>query len=207
VSRFFVVVPREPQPLPMNLEIPPANCGVHGFAFHADGRPFAKAEISVFRANPAGWIDATGPHTVTNADGEFEFAALAKGDHAVVVSGQPNEAPGVARFVASDSYPEVEVHSSLGRATLFRILGKPTDRVTPPNPQFQILDSTGLVLEDLHSHWASVSKSPEAVTLRLEDGHYTVIVERYGFRQARLEFDVPRESFDIPLALQESEAK
>jgi hypothetical protein len=200
-------VPKIPQTDPMIVEIPPAKAGVHGFAYHADGRPFAKAEISVFRATRDGWVDTTGPLTVTNPDGEFEFDALAKGEHVIVLSGQPEEAPAVAHFVASDPHPELEIRTSVGRSTRFHILMKLPPDAPPADPQFRILDRNGFTLENLHSHWASVSKSPDEVTLRLEDGHYTVIVGRPGFREKRIEFDVPRETLDIPLEPVDGDSK
>lgn len=207
VGRVMVDVPSRPQQRPLAIELVPARAGVRGVAYHFDGRPFPRAEIHVFRRDSERWVDASGPRTVTNDDGAFEFDQLAIGEHVVVVSGQPEESPGVSSFLASISPPDVDVRTSAGRSVRFRILGKQRDRATPPNPEFRIFDRNGVLLEDLKSHWSEVSKSPEEATLRLDDGHYTVLVTRYGFREARIEFDVPRESLDVPLEWVDSEAK
>ena len=203
----FVDVPKEPRPEPMIFEMPPAKAGVHGFALHSDGRPFARAPISVFRRTPGGWVDSTGPETLANPDGEFEFDALGKGEHVAVLSGMPDEAPSVVRFVASDPFPDVELRASVGREIRIRVVAKPKKGPPATRQDLQILDREGLQIEHLHSDWDAGSASPDEISLRLDDGHYTVTVERNGYAETRLDFDVPRESLDVPLEPLDSVSK
>lgn len=199
LSLFAVPVAEKEAAEPVTLEVAPSNAGVHGFAFHADGRPFAKAGLSLFRASPAGFVDYTVGPTAANTEGEFEFEPLAKDEHVLVVSGQPDEAPGVARFVAAEPFPDVEVRTTAGHATRFHVAAEPIPNATPAT-EFAIVDASGLVLEDLGAKWSRLASSPDDVTATLADGHYAVRASRLGYRVARVEFDVPaKETVEVPL--------
>jgi hypothetical protein len=186
---YFTDVPETESREPRRVEVPPVRGGVRGVALHADGSPCAKMRVSTFRPSADGMLEASVP-TVTNADGEFEFASLAKGEHFVVVTGQPVEAPGITRFEVADPYPEIELRATTGHATSFRLLSKPSPRARP-TPHFRIFDESGVTVENLGGVWDQLSKSKDEITVTLADGHYSVAVDRAGDREARVEFDVP----------------
>jgi hypothetical protein len=135
-------------------------------------------------------VDVSRGDCVANGDGEFEFESMAAREHVVVVSGQPDEAPGVVRFVPSDPAVEVEVRTLAGTVVHFH--------VSPPPPvgdrrvaTLRIVGEGGLVLEDSDLTRALRSDQPDAFVATLATGHYTAQVERPGFRPASVEFDAP----------------
>jgi hypothetical protein len=199
LSIFILDVPKDPSLEPTVLEVPRAVAGVRGIVTHADGRPFAKESLSIFRVAPQGLVN-TGRVVVTNPDGEFEFDALAKGDHVLVASGMPDDAPVAVRFAAADPFPEIEVRVARGPRTRFLIRGKPTTTGAPV-PSFRILDRDGVTLEDLHRDWDRWSDSHDEIVVPLQRGHYAVVARREGFGETRVEFDVPApgDAVEIPL--------
>jgi hypothetical protein len=205
-SRYSLVVPRDPARSPTTFEVAPAVARLHGFAFRSDGGPHAKAEITLLRATPAGWIDATAELTMTNADGEFEFAAVAAGAHAVIVSGLPDEAPGIARVVASAPQVEVEVRTAPGRLVHFQLGWKASELPKPPATTITLLDRDGLPIVRLNNYLADKHSAPlDSLMLPLADGPYSVHVTSWGFRDAHLDFAVPRDSIEIKLEQRDDE--
>jgi hypothetical protein len=188
-SVFPLDVPAEPAAEPATLELTPANAGVRGVVLHADGRPFAKAPLTLYRITPAGLVDTSGQPTVANGDGEFEIGPVAKGDHVLVVSGQPDEAPSVTRFVAADPYLDVEVRTAAGHATRFRVAA-PSARDAAP-PSLRIVDRDGVVLEELGERGAPPAGSAGDLSATLRPGRYTLVAACDGCRDAHVEFDVP----------------
>jgi hypothetical protein len=183
--------PAAPAAAPLIIEAPPAAKTVHGFALHADGRPLAKAALAVFCRTDAGIIDATTQPTVTSEEGEFECAGLAKGEHLLVVSAEPEEAPAAGRLVASDGVTEVELKTSLGVATSFRLVTKPEVAHDWKIRCFRLSDRSGLALVRPRCDWPKLTSSNDAIVLALAPGRCTVDVQPPHFREAKLEFDVP----------------
>jgi hypothetical protein len=202
-----VDVPREPSTSPMVMEMSPARSGVHGFVLRSDGRPLRRATLTVYGRSGSDWHEETGPLTRANADGEFEFDRLTKGDHVLVVSAQPDESPGVGRFVASDPFPELAVRTAPGRTVRFRVVAPPTSGQVVQGG-FRILNGDGLVVEDLTGRWSSLASSDHEIALKLEDGHYTADFQRLPYLPTRFEFDVPAaKDVEIPLTLPPDRAK
>ena len=123
-------------------------------------------------------------------EGEFELSGLAKGEHFVVVSAEPEEAPGVARFVASDQGTDVELRTSVGVKTSFKLVTKP-ENGTWDLPYFCISDANDLTLFCPRFDWPKLAQSSDAIVLSLLPGHYTVTAQPRHFREAKVEFDVP----------------
>jgi RNA polymerase sigma factor (sigma-70 family) len=200
-------VPKEPAQEPRTLEVPRASSAVRGVVLHPDGHPFAKDSISLYRRSPTGWIDVCVEDTVTNLDGEFEFPSLARGEHVVVASGQGDETPGIARFTATETPADVEIHTVRGRATRFRI-SPSASPAGAPETRFRILDDSGVILEDLDRNPGMLVQPPDDLSVALADGRYTALVSRAGFRERRLAFDVPAgDAIVIPLEPLDARAK
>jgi hypothetical protein len=196
---FDLLVPEGTQDSIPSLEVPRIEAGVRGVVFHSDGRPFAKAQITLYRVTPDGLNDTTGDDISTNPDGEFEFKWLAKGEHVLVVPGTETEAGGITRFVASDPFPEIEVHCATGSATRLRIDATPTAG-DPPDTRLRILDHDGVIVEDVHRGWVAKKRSLDEFTTTLRTGRYTAVVGRDGYRDNSIEFEVPaRGAIDILL--------
>lgn len=203
-TRFILNVRRRPDHQPITLEVAPAVTRLHGFAYRSDGRPISKAEVEVLRATPDGWIDATTFPFVTNADGEFELAAVAAGEHAVVISGLTDEAPGIVRFVPSEATTEIQVRTTPGRTVHLRLRWKAADLGAHPPTTLAILDQHGLPVVRLNNFQSGSNTMPlDSATLHLDDGRYTIDVESEGYRNAIVDFDVPRELLEILLEPQE----
>jgi len=199
-SRLSVEVPREPERSPTTFEVAPAVARLRGSALRSDGRPAAKAEVTLLRATPNGWIDATAGTTITNADGEFEFAAVAAGAHAVIVSGLPDEAPGVARVDAAAPQVEVEVRTTPGRLVHFQLSWKASELPKPPATTITIVDRDGLPIVRLNNYLEDKHSSPlDSLMLPLVDGPYSVRVTSWAFRDAHVDFAVPRDSIELLL--------
>ncbi len=206
-AQRFVDVPAVPSAEPLILEVPPAARIVRGVARHADGRPLARAALSVYRSTPEGIVDATTQPTVTSDEGEFEIAGLAKGEHFVVVSGEPEEAPVVTRFVASDQVTDVELRTSVGVTTSFKLVTKP-ENGTWDLPYFRISDASDLTLFCPRYDWPKLTKSSDSIVLSLLPGHYTVTAQPPHFRESKLEFDVPAPGVvEIPVEPNEAPKK
>jgi hypothetical protein len=189
-SLFPVVVPDVATKEPVTIDVPRSDAGIRGTVLHADGSPFAKANVTVYRVTPTGLVDASGTNLATNADGAFQFNLLAKGEHVVVVAGPPDEAPGVARVVATAPFTPVEIRTVVGHATRFRIVAVPRDE-EPATTRYRILDGDGVVVDDPHRNWSNATSTFDEFAATLRAGRYVVVVERDGFRDRRLEFDVP----------------
>lgn len=197
-SRLSWEATREPSATPMTFEIAPAVARLHGFAFGSDGRPLRRADVALFRATPQGWIDAMREVITTNGDGEFEVDAVAAGEHAVIIAGDENEAPGVVRFFASAPAVEVEVRSTPGRPVDFRFHWKGGEPGKSPPTSLTIRDRHQLPVIRLANHIAGADVVPlEALTLRLEDGPYSAFLTSWRFGDVAFEFDVPRDSIDV----------
>jgi RNA polymerase sigma-70 factor (ECF subfamily) len=206
-AQRFVDLPAVPAAEPLILEVPPAARIVRGVARHADGRPLARAALSVYRSTPEGIADATTQPTVTSDEGEFEFSGLAKGEHFVVVSAEPEEAPVVARFVASDRVTEVELRTSVGVTTAFKLVTKP-ENGTWDLPYFRISDASDLTLFCPRYDWPKLTRSSDSIVLSLLPGHYTVTAQPPHFRESKLEFDVPAPGVvEIPVEPNEAPKK
>jgi hypothetical protein len=204
---FDVLVTEGPQESIPSLEVPRIQAGVRGVVFHADGHPFAKAPLTLYRVAPDGLNDTTGDDISTNPDGEFEFKWLAKGEHVLVVPGTESEAGGITRFVASDPLPEIEVRCASGSATRLRIDATP-QAGDPPDTRLRILDHDGVIVEDVHRGWVAKKRSLDEFTTTLRAGRYTALVGRDGYRDNSIEFDVPaRGAIDILLIPVESRSK
>jgi len=187
---FHVDVPDERQGEPPTLEVPRAVGGVRGVVLRADGRPASKARLTVYRVTTEGLSDATGPGVATNPDGEFEFASLSKGDHVIVVHGMPDEAPATARFTAADPPPEIEIRVGPGSPARFQFEPKLTGRGSLET-RLTILDRDGVPVDSSYSEWKVEKLTFDERSVLLRDGHYTAVAECEGFRERRLEFDVP----------------
>jgi RNA polymerase sigma-70 factor (ECF subfamily) len=187
---YPIVVPEAEPKEPITLEVPRARAGIRGTVLHADGRPFARSFVSVYRVTPGGLIDASAMNLATNDDGEFQFNSLAQGEHVVVASGTPDEAPGVLRVVAEAPFTPVEIHTVAGQATRFRILAEASSEDSPVT-QYRIEDGDGVVVDDPHRNWSTSSGTFDELSATLRSGRYVLVVERRGYRARRLEFDVP----------------
>jgi RNA polymerase sigma factor (sigma-70 family) len=189
-GRFVTTVPETKQPQPYVVELLPDRGGVEGVVQHADGKPFRKARLTLYRATPDGWVDESGMVTFSNPDGRFLFPSVAKGDHVIVASGLPDEAPAVARFVVEDSAPKIRLRCSPGTSTVFRVNASPQP-ATPPETRFLVVDRSGVVLDDTRRAWPPAVLSRNDWTTVLPDGRYSVVVDRRGCREAKVDFDVP----------------
>jgi len=199
-SRFSVEVAREPARSPTTFEVAPTAARLHGFARRSDGKPNAKAEVMLLRASQTGWVDANVEPTLTNADGEFEFAAVAAGEHAVIVAGLPDEAPGVARVVVSGPIAEVEVRTTPGRLVHLQLVWMANELPKPPATTITLLDRDGLPIVRLNNYLADRHSTPlDSLMLPLVDGPCSVHVTSWGFRDAHVDFAVPRDSVEIAL--------
>jgi hypothetical protein len=182
----------------MTIEIPRASAIIRGALRHADGSPYPKCPMLFYRRVSPGSAEQTGFPVASNNDGDFESAALAKGNYFVVVPGDEGEATAVRPLVASDPPQEFEVRMSVGTPTRFRIV---TDRPVenPPPRHFMIVDTNGVMVESLNRDPA-LENAPDEFSVSIDAGHYTVIVQRAGFQTATKEFDVPaNESIEVPL--------
>ncbi len=203
VSIFPVDTSQLPGSEPLTLEIPRARGGVHGVARHADGSPFGKAPIAAYRVTTQGLIATHVHDVVSNPDGEFEFDALAKGEHVFVVSGFPDEAPGVVRFVAAESFPDIEARCAVGVPARFHVA--PPLAEGRPALHFQILDHDGIPVENLWRAWRPDSDAIDEFTATLCPGRYTAIASRTGFHERRVDFDAPAsDKIDVVLEPLES---
>ncbi len=202
--RLPVVIPKVPAREPTTFELLPATSTLRGTALRADGKPLATTKVALFRRTTEGWSDVTGSFRVTNLDGEFAFESLADGEHAVVVSGRPDEAPGVARFVASGATANVEVRSRWGRLVRFAILRGEGRSGEPKFTDVRILDRDGLQIEQYDNLDSDPVVSLDSSTVVLADGRYTVTVSSFKDGEGRVEFDAPREVVEIPLEIRGS---
>jgi hypothetical protein len=200
---FRVTVPEGGETEPRTFALERTSGTIGGFVFHADGRPFGKARLVLYRVAPEGLIDATGTNMATNPDGQFHFRPLAKGEHVLVACGSPDDAPGISRFVVDESATYVEVHCRRGIASQFRVVttgATPNATMPLPNTRFRIVDSNGVTIEDSHREWPPEVHALEQFTAMLAEGRYTIVVARKGFRESRVEFEVPASTaISIPL--------
>ncbi len=188
---FHVDVPDErPRDEPLTLEIPRASAGVRGVVVHADGRPVSKARLAVYRVTSDGLSDATGQGVATNPDGEFEFDSLSKGEHVIVASGSPDDAPAVARFTASDPPAEIELRMDRGALVRFQIAPK-LAKDDAQDTELTILDHDGVPIDASRTAWRVEKQTFDERSVSLRPGHYTAVARREGDREARVEFDVP----------------
>jgi hypothetical protein len=187
---FQTVVPESGRTEPQTFELERSRGSLDGVVFHADGRPFGKAKLTLYRVTPSGLVDVTGNGMVTNPDGRFRIPRMAKGEHALVASGLPDEAPGVTRFAVDEPSTRVEVHCRLGVPIALRIAVEP-EQASPPNTRFRIADSSGVPIEESHRAWPPESRPLNEFRTVLSEGHYTVFVRRDGFKAAQVEFGVP----------------
>ena len=188
-----------PRKDPVVLEIPRADAGVCGIATRADGRPLAKAVVSVYRRDGDRLIDSTGEDVATNIDGEFEIPHLAKQEHVLVVSGWPDHAPCVLRIAADVPFPYVEARCAAEPPTRLRIASK-VELEAGDRTLVRIQNEDGLDLERFRGDVDLWECRTNDVAVSLGKGHYVVIVERSGCRKSRVEFDVPAaDTIAIPL--------
>lgn len=188
-GHYYFDVPDPPRTEPVTVEVPRADAGVRGVVRHADGSPFSKVPILVCRRERDQLVDATGDDVYTNSDGEFEFSNLAKGDHFLVVQAWPAEAPCIARFTAGLPFPFLEMRTSLVPSTLFRIVAESSTSGAPTH--FRIVDHEGVDLMHPDNNDDLRMGKTNEVSVPLTTGRYTVVVDREGCRQRRVEFDVP----------------
>jgi hypothetical protein len=204
---YFFDVPDGPQLEPLTLRVPRAQAGVRGTVLHSDGTRYSKTPITVFRKDRGEWINAGGGNIRVNPDGEFELTMLARGEHVIVVSGWPDEAPGVVRFDASAPYPEIEVRTAITEPTRFHLIGKPPAG-KDLRTYFRIFSTDELPLESLDGDSELRECRTDDASVPLVNGRYVLLVERDGYRERRIDFDVPAgDTIVVPLEPLKSQSR
>lgn len=205
-GQFRFVVPEGPPSAPVPFELQRSAGAIRGVVLHADGRPFAKARVFVHRVTPAGPVESNGADLATNPDGEFLCTSATAGEHLVLVSGLPDEAPAIARVVVSGPESKVELHCLAGVETRFRIAASGGE--TGAGTRLRIVDERSVAIEDTQRGWPPATLRSNDYRTVLAPGRYHVVVTRRGFQEATREFTVPAgEAVEVrlePLASKES---
>jgi len=185
----FLDVPEGRTSTPHVVELPRAETTLRGVVEHADGAPASKVRVSIYRKDRDGFINASGANVATNPDGEFTFASLAKGEHLVVVSDCAGESPVVLPVVLVPDAPALAIRLSAGETIRFRVVApsaSPSARTI-----VRILDPNGLLLDAVESRPTTAIPSPDQFSFCLAPGRYVAEVERTGFEERSVPFDVP----------------
>jgi RNA polymerase sigma-70 factor (ECF subfamily) len=188
-SLHFLDVPEEPPAKPLTIEVPRAATKLRGAVFHADGSPASKVQITIFRKDGDGMLNVSDGNIATNPDGEFEFGSVSKGDHFVVVAGSDDEAPAAVPIDIAPDAPPLEIRRVAAAPTRFRVVATPAPEQA--RTILVILDRNGLQLDAVESHATETQPSLSDFAFPLAPGHYTAHVEREGFRERDVPFDVP----------------
>lgn len=167
-----------------------ADCGIRGRARDHDGHPLASANVNVYRATGRGLEGVPIEPAQTNSDGSFHLRGLAAGEYTVVVDGGSDAAAVAKATAASPPLPPIEVSSTTGVATNFRI-------TAPPSPDrncsltMRIVDGAGVPVVNELGAFLQMWSDREAFSATLAPGRYRVYVWIHGCREGSVDFDVP----------------